>query len=719
MLPSSLQIEFEQIWESYVKEAGELLGRIEEILGQCLQSEPARREMLWLELRRALHTLKGAASAAGDTGVQAAAHALEDRIGIKPTDNPQEIEELLDAGAKLRPTLTSQKSLNSDEDLDPLKGTLPTADKSEETPIQTGQHEYLRMRPERIDALHTLSGELVVTRLQQTALTERLLMLREKAEESQRLFHSFEHHFERVQAHTGMAIREEFGESRRNMQDMLAEIGREIESLSRELPLVNEQAAMVSASLEEGIRELRLMPLQPFFREYAQVVRTAAKECGKRATLIVRAEGAEIDRTILLRLREPLLHMVRNAVVHGLELPEQRLRRGKAETGQVLLEAHTEGTRIIIRVSDDGGGIDMAAVRKRARALHLVEPGRELTSDALLDLLCYPGFSTQEQTDGLAGRGIGLDVARATIFSLSGQLSLDNLPGAGCIFTLEVPVTTSTNSGLLLRVHDELYGVLLSQIDRVLRIATEDLESCEGRTIFKLQGSPIAAVPLAELLGLPPSPVQSPRRPAVVLRVGKQRMVLIVDDVPGEQAMVIKPLGRAFAGSRLFIGGAIQPDHTIVPVLQVPALFDRAGEKAIRPGPYSLKPARSRGSATILVVDDSMTLRTLLRNILRAAGYKVALAHDGQAALEELARLPHCNLLITDLQMPKMDGAALCRAVRASPRAQLPILIVTSVGENAEKQQAMAAGADAYIVKSEFEQDQFLKLVAQLLGRNA
>jgi chemotaxis protein histidine kinase CheA/CheY-like chemotaxis protein len=471
---------------------------------------------------------------------------------------------------------------------------------------------------------------------------------------------------------------------------------------------------VVSANLEDGIRELRLMPLQPFFREYAQVVREVARECGKQATLAVRAEGAEIDRGVLLRLREPLLHMVRNAVVHGIEPQEQRLAAGKPEAGRVSLEARAEGNRVIIRVCDDGGGIDLEGVRRRAAALHLLDGSKELNDEALLDVLSHPGFSTRQRTDGMAGRGIGLDVARSSIHGLGGRLSLDGHSSAGTTFTIEVPITASTSIGLLVRVQEDLYGVLLNQIDRVLRASPEDVKVYEGRDTVLFQDEPVAAISLAELLGLPVPAAPPGRRPAVVLRQGKQRLLLFVDDIPGEQALVIKPLGRAFAGARLFLGGAVQADHSIVPVLQVPELFERAAARQRLPILPSVRsPARSRRGA-VLVVDDSLTIRTLLRNILLAAGYQVTLAHDGESALQELARLPHCDLIITDLQMPGMDGSALCRAVRGSHQPHLPILIVTSVGADEEKRKALAAGADAYMIKSEFEQGHFLATVAQM-----
>lgn len=252
----------------------------------------------------------------------------------------------------------------------------------------------------------------------------------------------------------------------------------------------------------------------------------------------------------------------------------------------------------------------------------------------------------------------------------------------------------------------------------MLRVDPADIKVFEGRDTVSYHQDPVAAVSLAELLGLPASTPPASRRPAVVLRQGKQQLLLFVDEIPGEQALVIKPLGRAFAGARLFLGGAIQADHSIVPVLQVPELFERAATRRTS-SPLALKPQPARRRGTVLVVDDSLTIRTLLRNILSAAGYQVALAHDGKSALAELSRIQQCDLVITDLQMPGMDGGALCRAVRSSDRPNLPVLVVTSVGDSEEKRKALAAGADAYIIKGEFEQGHFLSTVAQMADAGA
>jgi len=235
-----------------------------------------------------------------------------------------------------------------------------------------------------------------------------------------------------------------------------------------------------------------------------------------------------------------------------------------------------------------------------------------------------------------------------------------------------------------------------------------------------VDGAPCAVMPLSGLVGLPHAELPHSLASAVVLRSGKQRLVVTVDDVPEDLALVVKPLGRAFSRATYLSGAALLPDGTILPILHVPALFLRAQAGAVG-GPVLPRAPRSvvkvtREARSILVVDDSMTIRTLLRNILRTEHYEVTIAHDGKSALEALASMPRCDLVISDLEMPRMNGVELCRAIRASAQAHLPVMIVTSIGEASEKKRALDSGADAYMVKSEFQQAGFLDLVARLSG---
>lgn len=722
----------DEVRAAFTEEAAELIRRVERSLTEASDAEAAPPPVVWLEMLRTLHTLKGAAAAAGEETIKGEVHALEDRVRRLESGSeafgPQVAEALFRAVEAIGAVAVPVRAAAAERPAPPEAATPPpggavSGGPAGGSPPATRQApaDLIRVRPERIDALHALVGELVVTRLQQESLSRRLLALRDRAAEAVGAWRHRASQFTRLRGQLAPAQWGALSANHDAFSGSLTALFQEILGVAREAPLVQAQAAAIGTTLEDGIRELRLMPLQPFFEEYAKVVREATRESGKVARLSIRAEGAEIDRGVLVRLREPLLHLVRNAVVHGIEPPGDRRAAGKPETGTILLEARCEGTRAVIRVADDGAGIDRERVRRKAMQMGLVGEDGAVGDDDLLDVLTRPGFSTRDVADSLAGRGIGLDIVASCVRDLDGRLTLENLPGAGSIFTVDVPVSASTNVGLVVRVGESMFAILLNHVERVIRIGAPDVLRIEGRDTVMVGRDPVAVVPLAGLIGLEGPGVESGKRAAVVLRLGRQRLVLAVDDIPGEEALVVKPLSRAFAGAPLFPGGAVQADGAILPVLDVPVLFERAGTVRSREGGDAPRGEATRPpeNLSVLVADDSITMRTLLRNILQGAGYVVAVAHDGQSALGALERLERCDLIISDLQMPRMDGADLCRAVRRSDRPHIPIILVTSVADPEEKRKALEAGADAYVIKGEFEQERFLDLVAKLAGTAA
>ncbi|ATB30265.1 hybrid sensor histidine kinase/response regulator [Melittangium boletus] len=696
---------------SFAAEAKDLLRQVERALHGLVGGDPAERGPRCRDMLRGLHTLKGAAAAAGRDAVARGAHALEDQVrGV------QEGRTLLE-GAGLDALFAGLEHVYE------VLGPGPSAPAFEEQQGTPGEgpapkeevEELLRVAPSRVEALHALTGELVLGRLRRESLARRLLETRDRLGEAMDRWRELGARLEpckrtlpRAQWAGVKAARDACGPAMTSAWKMLS-------AVAREAPALLAHTAGVEGELEEGIRELRLMPLQPFLEEYARVAREAARACGKDVRLEVRAAGAEVDRGVLMRLRDVLLHLVRNAVVHGVESPERRRERGKPEAGTLTLEARCEGARAFLRVADDGAGVDVERVLQRARELDGGAAPRDTSPEALLALLSRPGFSTRDEVDALAGRGVGLDVVANILRGLEGQWRLEHVPGRGTAFLLEVPVSASTHRGLVVRVGEDSFGLLLHHVERVVRVGARDVTVLEGHATVPLDGQPVALVALASLLGLQGEGApEGPKRTGVVVRQGSRRLVVLVDDVPGEERLVIKPLGPAFAGAPLVLGGALQADGSVLPVLQVPALLDRAAEGVGRgSASASLGPRSAPALGAVLVVDDSPTLRMLLRNVLRAAGFPVVVASDGLAAVEAWNRQPF-SLVVTDLDMPLLDGAELCRFVRRSERPRTPVILVTSQTGAEARRRALDVGVDAYVVKGEFEQATFLRLVRKL-----
>jgi two-component system, chemotaxis family, sensor kinase CheA len=677
----------QELLAGFLEEAGELVARIENSLRGLQQADEASAEILWVEVRRRLHTLKGASAAVGRNEIVTFVHDLETRFAEAKRPEPALIEPGFEGVEALRrllgdaiptPSVTANPAARTEES---AKSSAPQAD------------ELLRIRPERIDALHNMTGELTLLRLQYDALTSRLVGLRENLKELHQT------------ARKGGAGAVGHAAIQKQLIETTA--------LCRESGLMQTQTAALVTALSTGIQELRLMPVEGFFTQFNAIVREAARSIGKQVRLEVRTTGVELDRSVLLRLRESIIHLVRNAVVHGIEYPDVRRALGKDETGVILLDASYEGATAHLRIIDDGAGVDIAKVRAKAVRLGIPVDNLE-EGDQLLQLLLREGFTTRDSADDLSGRGVGLDVVGAGIAALDGNLWMDSMPGAGTIFTLSVPVRAATSRGIVLQTGGQLFAVLAQNVDRILRTSADELLSVEGATTLAVYGRRVGIVDLCDVLGLPATAASGQKRPAILLRHGKRELAIAVDDILGEQPMVIKSLGPAFAKAASFLGGAIGADGSVLPVLDAPSIMDLAARTVRKTSlPEQAAPRRAR---TVLVADDSITMRMLQRNILQAAGYSVTVAQDGKAALQALAEMDTCDLLITDLQMPELDGMGLCKAVRQSPTPNLPIIMVTSVDSAEEKERATMAGADAYIVKQDFEQRAFLQLVARLAG---
>ncbi|OJH35992.1 hybrid sensor histidine kinase/response regulator [Cystobacter ferrugineus] len=709
-MPRSTEELDQAIRMAFAAEARDLLRQVERALHGLAGGDASERESRCRDMLRGLHTLKGAAAASGHEEVERATHALEDLVhGVQAGRVALE-------GPGLEGLFSGLEHVY--EALDPGPAETDAAAPAPGMAFAGGgagseAEEFLRVPPGRVDALQALVGELVLSRLRQDALARRLMEARDLLGEAMDRWREMGARLEpckrtlpRAQWAGLKAAREACGPAMRGAWQALS-------AVAREAPGLLAHEAGVNAALEEGIRELRLMPLQPFLEESARGAREAARACGKEVRLEVRAGGAEVDRVVLMRLREVLLHLVRNAVVHGVETPERRRAAGKPEVGTLTLEAYCEGARAFVRVADDGAGVDVERVVRRARATGWSGEEGALDAEGLLALLSLPGFSTRDEVDALSGRGVGLDVVMSILRELEGSLRLEHTPGQGTAFLLEVPVSTSTHRGLVVRVGEDCFGVLLHHVERVLRVSARDVVSLEGHATVRVGNEPVSLVALSALLGLG-GDEGTPRRTGVVVRQGRQRLVLLVDDVPGEERLFIKPLGPAFAGAPLVLGGAPRPDGSVLPVLQVPALFARAAQGAGEGSASAcLVPRAVPEPCTVLVVDDSPTLRTLLRNVLRAAGFSVVVAHDGLAAIEAWSRQAF-GLVVTDLEMPRLDGVELCRFVRRSERPRTPVLLITSQGGPEERRRARDVGVDAYVVKGEFEQASFLGLVRKL-----
>jgi two-component system chemotaxis sensor kinase CheA len=470
------------------------------------------------------------------------------------------------------------------------------------------------------------------------------------------------------------------------------------QSLPEEVTDVLGSAARNLAELKDAAISMRTMPLAMITGPLPRAVRDLARAAGKDISFAVAGADTELDRVILESLVDPLMHLIRNTVAHGIEAPGERERAGKPPAGRIELRAVPRGDQVEIVIADDGRGVS-PELAQRAR-----EEG------SLADLLGHPGFSTAGAVSELAGRGVGLDAVRAYAQSMGGGFEIRSEPGRGMEVVLLLPLALALMNVLLFERGGAVFGVPLAAVAEVTTVP--ETVRLQGSASVIVRGRAVPVTDAAALLGAQAPPLGR-RPPAFVLTVMGRDYAVTCDALRGEEEVVVKPLGPLLACVPGYLGGAILSDGRVALLLEPSAL---AGTR--RASPPRQAQARPAPPRRVMIVEDSFTVRQLQRSILETAGFEVATARDGSEALRILARDPEIALVITDLEMPELDGLGLTRAIRADPaRASLPVVIVTSQGSEEDQRRGIEAGADAYMVKRDFSQQALLAAVERLIGR--
>jgi len=472
--------------------------------------------------------------------------------------------------------------------------------------------------------------------------------------------------------------------------------------------------------LQKNLRLLRMTAASVVLNPFPGMVRSLADELGKQVEWSVHGADLEVDRKVLDAMKDPLIHLVRNAVDHGIESPEARVKASKPPQGRVAVTVSAlEGNRIEIRVEDDGKGIDLDQVRAAAvRARHLTAGESEALTDAdALDLIYRSGLSTTPLISSVSGHGLGLAIVREQVEELEGDIHVDTRPGAGTTVRIALPVTISTFRGLLVRAGGQSYLLPSESVERTFHVLQREIKDAQGRPMIQREGRPIQLAQLNELLGLPMKRDQfetDGKQPCVVMRVRDARVALAVEEVLGEQEVVVKELGPPLVRVRNVSGAGLLGTGRLILILCPADLLRSIREHLRTPASFhaSEKPSRL---PVILVVDDSITTRTMEKNLLEAAGYQVRVAVDGAEAWM-LLKGETVDLVVSDVDMPRMNGLELTEKIRAHrDMATLPVILVTALESRDDKERGLEVGANAYLVKSSFDQSNLLEFIRRLL----
>lgn len=503
-------------------------------------------------------------------------------------------------------------------------------------------------------------------------------------------------------------------------QAQMGSIGALVNEVARRYASDTTYMGMVIDDLEKEIKRVRMLPLSTITGTFGRMVRDLAQAAGKEASLQLEGTDTELDKQVLEQIKDPLVHLLRNAVDHGIEPPAKRQKQGKPRAGKIVLTAEQLGKNILIRIADDGVGLDMEAIRA-ALARRGVADTETLSKADLKEAIFRAGVSTNALITDISGRGVGLDVVRRNVEALHGTVDVDSTPGVGTTFILSLPLRLATSRGLFVHAAGETFAIPLNNIQKIERYTPDQIISLEGRSAVRYNGEPLALVWLSDVLDLPaPENMRStPDVLAVIVAAAERRMAFVVDELLGEQEMVIKPLGKQLVRVGGIAGATVMGDRKAVLVLHAADLIKLATRSSRRSVLEALNQATAPEQQVrrqILVVDDSITTRTLEKNILEAAGYLVRLATDGREALNEIAARGVPDLVVTDIAMPYMNGFELTTQIRADEQIKhLPVILVTSLDSPEDKARGVDVGADAYIVKSSFDQDNLLDTIAQLI----
>ncbi len=490
-----------------------------------------------------------------------------------------------------------------------------------------------------------------------------------------------------------------------------------LETLTKDTQNLLTQQARTITELQNGLMRTRMVPFQRHVQRLARIVRQAATDTHKKAELHIEGASGELDRQVLERMMPPFEHMLRNAVAHGIETPEERKKKGKNEAGTITIALHREGSEVVVEVSDDGAGMNLKAIRDKGISLGMVRADQQLSDDDIMQLILEPGFSTAGSVSTLSGRGVGMDVVANEIKKLGGALHMESKPGQGSRFTIRLPLTLAISHALILRANDELYALPLPTVEGVVRLSRVEVEAHLGPEAppFEYGGQKYKFQHLAFYVGREPGPLPDGdvTVPVILVRAGEHSTGLVADELVGSREIVVKSVGPQISAIRGISGATILGDGRIVIILDIGALV-RADWRARTEPVMPREKTDTRSIA--LVVDDSITVRRVTQRLLERNGMRVLTARDGVDAMEMLQEHTP-DIILLDIEMPRMDGYEVATQVRADARlAGIPIIMITSrVGEK-HRARAIEIGVDDYLGKP-YQEAQLLEAIEPLIAR--
>lgn len=727
--------EFQRLLIIFREEGSEYLKKLGDCLLQ-LEKEPKNTTVLE-EIFRNAHNLKGAARILGLTEIARIAHDLESIFSLakdgKLAITPERIDAITESIDAINSLLTADvKEEAADVQEQVKQNSAPAETKeavaSQQPPVKFGRRvsdtqflSTVKVPTEKLDNMMNQVGELIISKMrfeQRMDETNSLVALCEGLIKDISRFKREEIRLKGIKKTMAYANQDKRGAE--IVGDISADLARLNDELIRFTSDFYENQidlGIVTGGLEESVKNIRMLPLSTIFETMPKMVRDLSRKLGKKIDLKMEGETIELDKRILEGLKDPMVHLITNCIDHGIELPDERKNAGKNEDGTIKITAAPVGGYIEIAVEDDGRGISIDKIKERALKKGLVTEDMlsGLSNEQLINFVFEPGFSTSDIITDISGRGVGMDIVKKNIGDLNGLISIQSEYGKGSRIIIRVPLTLVTVRVILIECSSEVCALPETAIDRILNVKEDEIFTIGDSEVFRESGDILPIGRLSHILGFSKKEEEETENeyPAIIIQGGDKKAAFIIDNIIGSETIILKNLTFPLAKVRNVSGAALLGDGRIAIVLNPADIIDSM--KAIKPLPIKKFKEKEIEKKSVLVVDDSITTRTLEKNILESSGYDVTLAVDGLDAYNKLQKKIF-DIIVLDVQMPNMDGFAFTEKTRNTQEfSNIPIILVTSLESEADKRRGIEVGADAYIVKRTFDQSNLLETIKRLI----
>jgi len=757
----------EDLLEAFLEEGQELLEHSDEVLQQW-REDPDNKSLV-TALQRDLHTIKGSSRMVGLNPIGQVAHVMEELLesiaaGLKQTTRGR--IDALEAGCDhlnlMIDAVTQRQAMpmrpieelfadQAEEFADEFEETIEAPQITAETPTESAgdseetvaRGENLRVPSSLVDELVNYAGEISIFR---SRLEQQVSVFRNNVGEVDETIVRLRDQLRKLELETEAQILARFEREHGPADDEfdpleldrystiqqlsrgLAESVNDLTSLTgilddatRQSETLLLQQSRVNTELQEGLMQARMVSFNTLLPRFRRVVRNAARDVGKKAQIEVELAGeGELDRNVLERITAPIEHLLRNAISHGIEMPDARLKAGKPESGTIHIDVSREATELVMRISDDGAGLNLDKIRQRALERGLLDDD-DVDEDALTQMIFHSGFSTAEQVSELAGRGIGMDVVASEVRQIGGSVAARSVSGKGAMFTIRIPLSLTVMQAIMVRAGDRQFAIPLQSVRGVTRILAQEWSRAieDPEPAQQYGGDSYPLLELEPQLDFPPEEQDYGTLSLLMVEAGNERAALRVSDLLGHREIVIKPVGPQISSIPGILGGTITGDGQVVAILDIGPLIRRAFAEEILPGRGDILEAEKtqevKRTPLVMVVDDSITMRRVTSRVLENRGLEVITARDGLDAVESLFdRVP--DLMLLDIEMPRMDGYELATHVRNDPRLKdVPLIMITSRSGEKHRQRAQEIGVNDYLAKP-YQEAELVQHVFELLN---